>query len=60
MFHELQEIVYPFIDMDKSYNGQVVYEALYDSESDSDESWRGSKRRGMDAYIADMGDGFHR
>jgi hypothetical protein len=61
MFHELQDIVYPFIDMENSYNGRVVYEALYDSESDSDESWRGgSKRRGVDAYIADMGNGFHR
>jgi hypothetical protein len=60
MFQELPNIVYPFIDMENSYNGQKVYNALYDSESDSDDSRRGSKRGGVDAYIADMGDGFHR
>jgi hypothetical protein len=60
MFCDLPNILYPFINMDKSYNGRVVEDALYDSDTDSDESWRGSKRRGTDAYIADMNEGFHR
>ena len=60
MLHELQFILYPYIDMDNSYNGQVVAEALDDNDSDTD-SWKSGRRnKKMDVYLIDANEGFHR
>ena len=66
MLHEIQYLLYPFIDMENSYNGRRVAEALDDTDSDAD-SWKSGRRgaakggaKKVDAYIADMNEGFHK
>ena len=61
MLHELQYILYPYLDLHASYNGRRVAEALEDSDSDS-ESWKSGRRRNknVDVYLLDASEGFHR
>jgi hypothetical protein len=61
MLHELQYILYPYLDLDNSRRGRIVAEAVDDTDSDSD-SWKSGRRRarGTDAYLLDASEGFHR
>jgi hypothetical protein len=62
--HELQHLLYPYIDMDASKAGIRVAIALEDSESDSD-SWKSgrgrsrSRMRGKDIYLEEAQEGYH-
>ena len=61
MIYELVDLLYPYIDMDGSKNGQRIAEILYETESDS-ESWKsGHRGRGKkdDIYITDAREGYH-
>lgn len=58
--HELQHLVYPYIDMDASKAGMRVAIALEDLESDAD-SWKSGYRRTdrRDVYLEEAQDGYH-
>lgn len=61
--HELQHLVYPYLDMDISQAGIRVAMALEDSESDSD-SWKSGRARGgrmpnKDVYLEEAQEGYH-
>ena len=61
MLHEIQYLLYPYLDLYASYNGQIVAEAMEDTDSDSD-SWKSGRRtkKRVDAYLVDASEGFHR
>lgn len=62
--HELQHLLYPYIDMDISQAGIRVAIALEESESDAD-SWksgrrgRGGRMRSKDVYLEEAQEGYH-
>lgn len=55
VIHEIQLLLYVYIDMDRSKNGIRVAEALEDSDSDS-ENWRSHK---VDVYVSEAREGMH-
>jgi len=60
MLHELQYVLYPYLDLHASKRGKLVAEALEDTDSDSD-SWKSGRRnKKIDVYLADASEGFHR
>jgi hypothetical protein len=57
--HELQQLIYPYLDMDVSKAGMRVAIALEETESDSD-SWRsGHRRERRDVYLEEAQEGYH-
>jgi len=65
MLYEIQDLLYPYLDLVMSKNGMRVEDLLYDSDSDAD-SWKsGTKRlhpRGaarVDVYMKEAQEGMH-
>jgi len=56
IINELQLLLYPYIDMDRSKNGIRVAEAMEDSDSDS-ENWNRSNK--VDVYLYEAREGMH-
>ena len=58
--HEIQELLYPYLDMETSKAGIRVAMALEESESDAD-SWKSGRigRVRKDVYLEEAQDGYH-
>ena len=52
ILHELQKLLYPFIDMDNSRNGRIF-------DDDSDNEQEDTHRQKDDIYLMDAREGFH-
>lgn len=59
--HELQYLLYPYLDMDASKTGIRVANALDESDSDTD-SWKsgnGKRMKSKDIYLEEAQEGYH-
>lgn len=60
VLHELQLLLYPYLDLEESRNGQIVADALSESDSESEDGRRARPAvRKVDNYIADAQEGYH-
>ena len=57
VLNEIHSLLWTYVDLDTSKQGQVVLERLEDSDSDSD-GWEWRKPR-VDQYLQDANDGYH-
>ena len=60
--NEIQQLLYPYLDMDASKTGIRIAITLEESESDA-ESWKSGRartqRRGRDVYLEEAQEGYH-
>jgi hypothetical protein len=61
VLHEIQQLLYPYLNLVISRNGIRIADLLYDSDSDA-ESWRSGgkpRRNAADIYIKEAQEGIH-